>query len=258
MESDKSATVQALGVVVLSSVGMALGFHGANWGAFPQMVTMGILGWASWALLTFEIGSRLLPQPATRVDVGELLRTLGFSTAPGVLGALSVLPGLTVPATLVAGVWMLLSMVVAVRQALDYDRTSRAIAVVPSLAVDRSGVGRLQRCVDGYCDLELRRWMMRSVLVVYGTGDGQTEKIARYIAHRLDVSGVPVVLVNAASGSDPNPARFGSVIVAASVHAGGYQRAVRKWVGRHVEQLNRMRTGVRVGLSWRARAQPRY
>ena len=127
VESDKSATVQALGVVVLSSVGMALGFHGANWGAFPQMVTIGILP-------TFEIGSRLLPQPATRVDVGELLRTLGFSTAPGVLGALSVLPGLTVPATLVAGVWMLLSMVVAVRQALDYDRTSRAYApgVVPT------------------------------------------------------------------------------------------------------------------------------
>jgi menaquinone-dependent protoporphyrinogen oxidase len=84
--------------------------------------------------------------------------------------------------------------------------------------------------------------MMRSVLVVYGTGDGQTEKIARYIAHRLDVSGVPVVLVNAASGVDPDPAQFGSVIVAASVHAGGYQRAVRKWVGRHVDQLNRMRT----------------
>jgi hypothetical protein len=129
VESDKTATVQALGVVVLSSAGMAAGFHGADWGAFPQVLTMGILGWASWALLTFEIGSRLLPQPATRVDVGELLRTLGFSTAPGVLGALSILPGLTVPATLVAGVWMLLSMVVAVRQALDYDRTSRAIAV---------------------------------------------------------------------------------------------------------------------------------
>ena len=78
---------------------------------------------------------------------------------------------------------------------------------------------------------------MRSVLVVYGTGDGQTEKIARFIAHRLDMSGTPVVLVNAAGGSDPDPADFGSVIVAASVHAGGYQRAVRKWVRRHALQL---------------------
>jgi len=83
---------------------------------------------------------------------------------------------------------------------------------------------------------------MRSVLVVYGTGDGQTEKIARFIAHRLDMSGTPVVLVNAAGGSDPDPADFGSVIVAASVHAGGYQRAVRKWVRRHALQLNTMRT----------------
>jgi len=83
---------------------------------------------------------------------------------------------------------------------------------------------------------------MRSVLVVYGTGDGQTEKIARFIAHRLDVLGAPVLLVNAASGSDPDPAGFASVIVAASVHAGGYQRAVRKWVGRHAQQLNSMNT----------------
>ena len=83
---------------------------------------------------------------------------------------------------------------------------------------------------------------MRSVLIVYGTGDGQTEKIARYMAHRVDVSGIPVVVVNAASGANPDPAQFGGVIVAASVHAGGYQRAVRKWVTRNVDRLNRMPT----------------
>jgi len=129
VESDKTATAQALAVVVLASAGMTAGFRGTRWEAFPQMLTIGILGWASWALLTYEIGARLLPQPNTHVDVGELLRTLGFSTAPGVLGALSVLPSLTVPATLVAGVWMLLTMVVAVKQALDYDRVWRAVAV---------------------------------------------------------------------------------------------------------------------------------
>ena len=83
---------------------------------------------------------------------------------------------------------------------------------------------------------------MRSVLIVYGTGDGQTEKIARYMAHCVDVSGIPVVLVNAASGANPDPTGFGSVIVAASVHAGGYQRAVRKWVTRHADRLNNMPT----------------
>lgn len=129
VESDRTATVQALAVVVLSSTAMAVGFHGAHWGAFPQVLTMALLGWAGWALVTYEIGSRLLPEADTRVDVGELLRTLGFSTAPGLLGAFSVLPGLTVPATLVAAVWMLLAMIVAVKQALDYDRVWRALAV---------------------------------------------------------------------------------------------------------------------------------
>ena len=38
-----------------------------------------LLAWAAWALVTFEVGGRLMPEPQTRVDVGELLRTIGFA-----------------------------------------------------------------------------------------------------------------------------------------------------------------------------------
>ena len=62
------------------------------------------------------------------------------------------------------------------------------------------------------------------------------------MAHRIDIAGVPAVAVNAASGADPDPLAFGRVIVAASLHAGGYQRAVRKWVARHADRLNAMPT----------------
>jgi hypothetical protein len=72
---------------------------------------------------------RLLPQPQTRSNVGELLRTIGFATAPGCLRVLGVLPGVTIPVFAVTAVWMLAAMVVAVRQALDYDSTARALAV---------------------------------------------------------------------------------------------------------------------------------
>jgi hypothetical protein len=56
-----------------------------------------------------------------------LLRTIGFATAPGCLRVLGVLPGVTIPVFAVTAVWMLAAMVVAVRQALDYQSTARAM-----------------------------------------------------------------------------------------------------------------------------------
>ena len=86
-------------------------------------------GWVLWALLTWLVGTRVLPCPSTSSDPGELLRTIGFSCAPGMLCLLGLVPGLAGPVFVVAGVWMLVAMVVAVRQALDYESTWRAIAV---------------------------------------------------------------------------------------------------------------------------------
>jgi hypothetical protein len=61
--------------------------------------------------------------------VGELLRTTGFSSSPGVLRVLGVVPGLGSLVFFVAAVWMLVAMVIAVRQALDYKSTARAVGV---------------------------------------------------------------------------------------------------------------------------------
>jgi hypothetical protein len=61
--------------------------------------------------------------------MGQLLRTTGFATAPGLLRVVGILPELTIPSFAVAALWMLLAMIVAVRQALDYTSTGRAIAV---------------------------------------------------------------------------------------------------------------------------------
>src|SRR4029453_19025948 len=91
--------------------------------------TIALLGWAAWALITFEIGVRLMPQPQTRSNVGELLRTIGFAATPGCLRVLGVLPGVTIPVFAVTAGWMRVARVVAVRQALDYASTLRAVAV---------------------------------------------------------------------------------------------------------------------------------
>jgi len=63
------------------------------------------------------------------VDVGELLRTTGFASTPGLLRVLGIVPGVTAPVFAVTAIWMLLAMVVAVRQALDYRSTARAVGV---------------------------------------------------------------------------------------------------------------------------------
>ena len=59
----------------------------------------------------------------------SLAVALGFSAAPGLLFAAAVVPFLATPAIVIAPLWMLASMIVAVRQALDYTNTGRAILV---------------------------------------------------------------------------------------------------------------------------------
>jgi hypothetical protein len=132
VEADGNATIQACATVVLSSLAAGVGARGFGSGMVTQIAfisTIALLAWAAWALITFEIGVRLMPQPQTRSNVGELLRTIGFATAPGCLRVLGVLPGVTIPVFAVTSIWMLATMVVAVRQALDYRSTGRAVAV---------------------------------------------------------------------------------------------------------------------------------
>jgi hypothetical protein len=132
VEADESATSQACATVIISSLAAGIGsrgFDGNTAGNIALTSIVALLAWAAWALVTYGIGVRILPQPQTRSNVGELLRTTGFATAPGCLRALGVLPGVTIPVFAVTAIWMLTAMVVAVRQALDYDNTARAVAV---------------------------------------------------------------------------------------------------------------------------------
>lgn len=132
VETDRNATWQALLVVVMSSAAAGIGAFGWGTGSLRGVLfisTLALIAWATWALITFEIGTRLMPESGTRADVGQLLRTIGFSAAPGILRVFGVVPGATWPAFVITAVWMLIAMVVAVRQALDYQSTARAVAV---------------------------------------------------------------------------------------------------------------------------------
>lgn len=130
VEADKGALRQAMGVVVLSSIAAGLGsierigFSGILIGTITALIS-----WYVWAYLTYFIGTKLLPEPKTKADHGELLRTVGFSSSPGLIRVLGIIPGLARIVFLVAAIWMLVAMVIAVRQALDYQSTFRALGV---------------------------------------------------------------------------------------------------------------------------------
>ena len=130
VENNPSFTGQAAVVVVLSSVAAGIGSAGQG-GLLGLAIgaVMALLGWYVWAFITYFVGTRILPEPQTHADHGQLLRTLGFASAPGLICVLGILPGLTEIVFLIAGIWMLIATVVAVRQALDYNSTLRAIGV---------------------------------------------------------------------------------------------------------------------------------
>jgi hypothetical protein len=131
IEGDTSATGQALMVVVLAALCAGLG--GAGLGGIQGVIGLvigSILGWLLWAAIIYLVGGRLLAQSQTQVDMGQLLRTMGLAQSPGLLRIFGIVPLLGGLVVLVAQVWMLAAMVVAVRQALDYTSTARAVVVV--------------------------------------------------------------------------------------------------------------------------------
>jgi hypothetical protein len=88
-----------------------------------------LIGWFIWAFLTYIIGTRFLPEPETNADMGEMLRTIGFSSSPGVLRILALIPVVGAFISFGVGIWMLVAMIIAVKQALDYKSTWRAVGV---------------------------------------------------------------------------------------------------------------------------------
>src|SRR6185295_9593710 len=78
---------------------------------------------------------------------------------------------------------------------------------------------------------------MSRILVIYGTTEGQTGKVARFVGDTLRAAGISTDVIDART-TCPSPDGYDAVIVAASVHAGGYQRAVRRWVQAEAERLN--------------------
>ena len=132
VEADRAATMQAMTVVALSSLAAGVGALGPAGARITTLAGISLLAfavWGIWALLTLQIGARIFPAPRTQADIGQLLRTIGFATSPGILRIAGIIPGTATVVFVITAIWMLMAMIVAVRQALDYSSTARAFAV---------------------------------------------------------------------------------------------------------------------------------
>jgi menaquinone-dependent protoporphyrinogen oxidase len=88
------------------------------------------------------------------------------------------------------------------------------------------------------------------ILIVYGTTDGHTRHLARFMAHRLQGAGNDVALFDAVEEGLPDPKSFDAALIAASLHMGHFQSAVVHFARRHHEALNAMQSAfVCVSLS---------
>jgi tetrahydromethanopterin S-methyltransferase subunit G len=130
VEKDTRAMPQAITVVLLSALAAGIGSISkiGMQGIFIGAV-IGLIAWYVWAMLTYYIGTKFLPEPQTKSNLGELLRTIGFSSSPGLIRILGVIAGIERLVFSLAAAWMLVAMIIAVKCALDYKSTWRAVGV---------------------------------------------------------------------------------------------------------------------------------
>lgn len=135
IERDPAAMGQAVGVIAISAVasGLANVWYGGISGIILGLITS-LIGYALWATVVWLVGTKLMPDPATKADFPETFRVLGFAAAPGVLAIITIIPLLgwllMVIVYPIIWLWSMAIMVIAVRQVLDYTDTFKAVIVV--------------------------------------------------------------------------------------------------------------------------------
>jgi hypothetical protein len=129
VEKDTTALPQAMAVVALAALCSGIGSAQGGAGMILLGIVGALVGWVIWAGIIFVVGTMVVPEPTTDADLGQVLRCLGFAAAPSILMALGFIPLLGGIIGIVATLWQLAATVVAVRQALDYTSTGRAVGV---------------------------------------------------------------------------------------------------------------------------------
>jgi hypothetical protein len=135
IERDPNAMGQAVGIIALAALasGLANIWYGGITGIVIGVVAS-LIGYAIWAVVVWLVGTKLMPDPATKADFPETFRVIAFAATPGVFMIITIIPllGWVLMFLLwpIVWLWTMAIMVIAVRQVLDYTETFKAVIVV--------------------------------------------------------------------------------------------------------------------------------
>ena len=130
LENDPNAMAQAVTVIVIAGIAALIGnIFRSGIGVGILSLIGSLLGYGLFSFMVFLLGTKVMPEPATKADFNETFRVVGFAAAPGVFNILAIVPYLGPLISLLVGLWSLVIAVVAVREVLDYSNTGRAIIV---------------------------------------------------------------------------------------------------------------------------------
>lgn len=135
IERDPNAMGQAIGIIAMAALAGNL-YQVWRFGVVSMLIAVcsSLVGYLLWSVLVWLVGTKVMPDPATKADFPETFRTVAFAAAPGLIGVVSIIPfigrGLGLLLTPIIMIWSLIAMVVAVRQVLDYSDTFKAVIVV--------------------------------------------------------------------------------------------------------------------------------
>jgi len=129
VEADPRRSRDAMIIVLLASIAAAIGSGVTSVLGIAAVTVAALLTWGVWVSLTFLIGTTIMAGQETHATIGEVLRTTGFSAVPGILRVFGFLPAVGGLIFAASTVWMLLAFVVAVRHALDFTSSGRAVVV---------------------------------------------------------------------------------------------------------------------------------
>jgi hypothetical protein len=130
IEKDPAALGQAVTVIAIAALASLIGniFRSGLTGGLVALIAT-LVGYAIWTAIVVIVGTKVMPEPATKADFAEGFRVIGFTASPGVFNVLAIIPFLGYLISFVIWLWSLVLMVVAVRTVLDYSSTGRAIIV---------------------------------------------------------------------------------------------------------------------------------
>ena len=143
--SDPEIILKSLGVVILSAIALSLGLLNVvgeegvmqpdlSWSMLGDrlisvwlvLITM-LLGWVLWTLIVYLLGSRFLGGKAV---YHQLLRVIGLCHGPGALFLLLQIPNVGFLAAALAGLWVLVSAVVGVKEVQETDWVAAVLSTL--------------------------------------------------------------------------------------------------------------------------------